>query len=236
MSEEKTPPAEWLSLSATAKLLGVHPSTVRLWSDKGLLPVHRTRGRHRRFKRSEILLWAQTARESPPLEAESIFQSVIRNVHMQVSEGRLEAEAWYQKLDEAARAQYRQSARSLFQGLMNYLASDGHEAALEAYAIGYEYASRARRYALTYTEATRAFLFFRNVLMDSVVQAYSQANIPSAKAWEEMLHKMHAFTDQILVSLLETYLLLDANSSAPNTPRLPSIERIALFDDLENAV
>ncbi|MBM3126742.1 MAG: MerR family DNA-binding transcriptional regulator, partial [Chloroflexi bacterium] len=35
---------EWLSLSDTAKVLGVHPSTVRLWSDKGLLPTHKTQG------------------------------------------------------------------------------------------------------------------------------------------------------------------------------------------------
>ena len=42
---------EWLSLSDAAKLLGVHPSTVRLWSDKGALPVHKTQRGHRRYKR-----------------------------------------------------------------------------------------------------------------------------------------------------------------------------------------
>ena len=54
---------EWLSLSDAAKLLGVHPSTVRLWSDKGVLPTHRTSGGHRRYRRNEVLLWAKTARE-----------------------------------------------------------------------------------------------------------------------------------------------------------------------------
>lgn len=34
---------EWLSLSDAAEVLGVHPSTVRLWSDKGVLPVHKLR-------------------------------------------------------------------------------------------------------------------------------------------------------------------------------------------------
>lgn len=203
---------EWLSLSSAAEILGVHPSTVRLWSDKGLLPVHRTCGGHRRYRRSEVLLWAQTAREKRTVEAEDMLQSVVRNVRMQVSEGRLEAEAWYQKLDEAARTQYRQGARSLFQGLMTYLANDGQEAASEAYAIGYEYASRARRYTLSYVDAAQAFMFFRNVLMDSVVKVYSEANIPSGTAWENMLHKMHAFTDQILISLLETYLALETNT------------------------
>ncbi len=203
---------EWLTLSGAARLLGVHPSTVRLWSDKGLLPVHRTKGGHRRFKRSDVELWAKTQRETRTVQPDDMIQSVVRNVRMQITEGRLEAEAWYQKLDDEARVQYRASSRSLFQGLMAYLSSDGQEAATEAFAIGYEYASRARRYNLSYVDATRAFMFFRNALIESVIKVYSEANIFSGKAWEEVLRKMHTFTDQILVSLLDTYQSLqDAN-------------------------
>ena len=207
---------EWLSLSAAAELLGVHPSTVRLWSDKGLLPVHRTKGGHRRYKRSEVLLWAQTSREVRTVQPEDMLQSAIRNVRVQVTEGKLEAESWYQKLDSDARIQYRQSARSLFQGLMNYLASTNEDAATEAFAVGYEYASRARRYNLSYVDATRAFLFFRNVLLESVMAVYREANIQAGKAWEEMLQRTHIFTDQILVSLLDTYQALENNSHGKN--------------------
>jgi len=203
---------EWLSLGGAAELLGVHPSTVRSWSDKGLLPVHRTKGGHRRYKRSEVMLWSQTAREVRQVGPDDMVRSVVRNVRVQISEGRLEAEEWYQKLDREARDQYRQSARSLFQGLMNYLASDREEAATEAYAIGYEYASRARRYGLSYVDAARAFLFFRNVLIESVVNVYRDARVPSGQAWEDMLHRIHAFTDEILISLLRTFQSLqDAN-------------------------
>jgi excisionase family DNA binding protein len=205
--------SEWLSLSAAAELLGVHPSTVRLWSDKGLLPVHRTKGGHRRYKRNEVLLWAQTAREVRTVQPEDMLQSAIRNVRVQITEGKLEAELWYQKLDDDARMQYRQSARSLLQGLMTYLASTNEDAASESFAIGYEYASRARRYNLSYVDAARAFMFFRNVLIESVMKVYSKANIPSGKAWEEMLHKIHTFTDQILISLLDTYQALETNSN-----------------------
>jgi len=203
---------EWLALSATAELLGVHPSTVRLWSDKGLLPVHRTKGGHRRYKRSEVELWAKTHHESRPVQPDDVIQSVVRHVRMQITEGRLAEEAWYQKLNDDARVQYRTSSRSLFQGLMAYLSSDDQEAASEAFAVGYEYASRARRNNLSYVDATRAFMFFRNALIESVVKVYSEANIPSGRAWEEMLHKIHTFTDQILISLLDTYQSLqDAN-------------------------
>lgn len=201
---------EWLTLSNAAKLLGVHPSTVRLWSDKGALPVHKTEGGHRRYKRGEILLWAETNSKSreEAIEPEGMMNEVVKNVRMQISEGRLQEESWYQKLDEDARVQYRMSARSLFQGLMTYVATNGKESATEAYAIGYEYASRARRYQLSYVDAAKAFLFFRDTLVESVIKVYTEANVPSRKA-TEIYAKMHTFTDDILVSLLETYSKLE---------------------------
>lgn len=201
---------EWLSLSDAATLLGVHPSTVRLWSDKGLLPVHKTQGGHRRYKRGEILLWSESNSKSreEALEPEGMMQEIVKNVRIQISEGRLQEETWYQKLDEDARAQYRMSARSLFQGLMIYVATNGREAETEAYAIGYEYASRARRYSLSYVDAAKAFLFFRDTLVESFIKVYTEANIPARRA-TEMYTRIHAFTDDILISLLETYRKLE---------------------------
>jgi excisionase family DNA binding protein len=199
---------EWLSLSDAARLLGVHPSTVRLWSDKGVLPVHRTQGGHRRYLRSEVILWSQTSNKSRAIEPESMMQEVVKNVRMQISEGRLQAEVWYEKLDDDARTQYRLSARSLFQGLMTYVATKGEEAESEAYAIGYEYASRARRYSLSYVDAVKAFLFFRDTLIESVIKVYGEAKVPAEQA-ADMYIKMHRFTDDILISLLQTYQKLE---------------------------
>ena len=193
---------EWLSLKGAANLLGVHPSTVRLWSNKGLLPVHLTQGGHRRYLRNEVELWKASRQQVEPGE---MIQIVIRNVRVQIAEGKLEAETWYQKLDAEARKQYRESARSLFHGLIAFM-SDGEKAAGESHAIGYEYASRARRYGLSYVDAARAFLFFRYALTESVVSVYRRANVSS----QDILYKIHTFTDQILISLLETYQKLES--------------------------
>ena len=201
---------KWLSLSGAAKVLGVHPSTVRLWSDKGILPVHKTQGGHRRYKPNEISLWAQSNHKPHEIEPERMMQEVTKNVRMQISEGRLQAEIWYQKLDEDARMQYRMSSRSLFHGLMTYMATEGADAESEAYAIGYEYASRAHRYSLNYVDAVRAFLFFRNTLIDSVIRVYQEANVPSGQT-AETFGKMYTFTDDILVSLLQTFQTLNAS-------------------------
>jgi excisionase family DNA binding protein len=202
---------EWLSLHEVAVLLGVHPSTVRIWSDKGLLPVYRTQGGHRRFKQNEVLLWANTSRNRQTLDPVDVVQAAVRNIRLRISEGRLEAESWYQKLDEAARTQYRQSAHPLLQGLIHYLVADDEGAASEAHSIGYEYASLARRHGLNTVDAARAFLFFRDVLLQSVIQVYQEANIPSGQAWGEILHRVNSFTDLILLELLETHRAMEKN-------------------------
>lgn len=203
------PKAEWLSVLQVAALIGVHPSTIRQWSDKGILPTHHTNGGHRRYRRAEIDLWRETAQpkqENDPLHA---IQAAIGQIRMQIGEGKLEAEPWYTRIDENARAQYRQSGILLVRGLMAYMVSEDSSDDGEAYALGYEYASRAHRYGLSAVDATHAFLFFRNTLLDALFAVYDQANVPPGPAWGRMLSKMHTFTDKILLHLLETYELME---------------------------
>jgi len=197
---------DWLTLSQVAGLLGVHPSTVRLWSDKGQIPVQRTQGNHRRYLRTEVELWAKTARQTENLEPANVVQHALGNMRFRIAENNLESESWYHKLNDDARLQYRMSGRILVQGLSNFLVSQAEDAMTEAHAIGYEYASRGRTCNLDSVDAVRAFLFFRNVLLQSIIDVYQEARIPSGTAWSEMLHKVHSFTDNILISLLETYL------------------------------
>lgn len=57
-----------LTLEDTARVLGVCPTTVRRYTNRGLLPHHRTVGQQRRFRLSDVLgfLEQQTARGPAP--------------------------------------------------------------------------------------------------------------------------------------------------------------------------
>lgn len=204
--------ADWLSLSDVAEKLGVHPSTVRLWSNKGALPTHRTSGGHRRYLLHEVELWMNATREKQVVEPGDALQNAIGKIRLRVSEGQLEAEAWYQKLDADARAQYRMSGAALVRGLIGFLSRETEDESSEATALGYEYASRARRYELNSVEATQAFLFFRNAILEALVTAYEEARIPPGLAWGRLLTRLHRFTDRVLVSLLQTYQALEGRS------------------------
>jgi excisionase family DNA binding protein len=199
-------PGEWLSLSEAADILGVHPSTVRSWANRGDFPVHRTEGGHRRFRRADLELWMQSQKDDRPFEPASVSQSVLRRTRMHISEGHLESEAWYSKLDDEARKQYRLSGRALLQGLITHLNSEGEDGMeAEARSLGYEYASRGRTYGLSSVEATHAFLFFRNTFLESMLNEFESSGIRSPQVWADMYQKINAFTDQILITLLETY-------------------------------
>ena len=71
--------------------------------------------------------------------------------------------------------------------------------------MGYEYASRGRRCNLSSSEATRALLFFRNLLQESMLNMYEAAAVRSPHAWSNMFRRINAFTDHIMITLLETY-------------------------------
>ena len=200
---------DWLRLSEIAKKLGVHPSTVRNWADQGKIPFHRTQGGHRRFKSSEVDSWLQSQQASVPNEVSLILQDAIKRMRVQISESHLEAESWYQKLDQEARSKYRQSGRHLMQGLITFLTTDGDETDAEARSLGYEYATRGRRYELNISDATKAFLFFHNTLLDALLTVYETASIRSPIVLSNMFRKINTFTDRILITIMETYEAFD---------------------------
>jgi hypothetical protein len=147
----------------------------------------------------------QSRRKNRPDEASLVVQNALKKTRVQISEGGLEAEGWYRKLDREARDKYRQSGRHLMQGLIAYLSADGDEADAEARSLGYEYATRGRRYELSVSDATQAFLFFRNTLLDALLGIYEAAVVRSPETLSGMFRRINAFTDRILITIMETY-------------------------------
>lgn len=193
---------EWLNLSEAAEILGVHPSTVRLWADKGEIPAHRTAGGHRRFRRAEIETWASARREARQPVGHVIVQNALGRTRLQMAEGRLRDQAWYARLDEARRLEFRESGRRLLGALMRYLGDD--EAALaEAAALGHEYQRLGRSAGLSLGETVRLFQFFADFLYDSVLDVYQASGLRAAREWAQMHRRVTAFTNAVLIGLVD---------------------------------
>jgi len=203
---------EWLTLGEVAQLLGVHPSTVRNWADAGKIPVHRTQGGHRRFRRTEVEIWLQSKElDGGKQQVEQLLQDALKYIRWLISEGELNQQSWFQKLDGEAREAYRQAGQALIHGMLAYLTGQESDVA-EAHSLGYEYATRARQFDLSAEEALDAFLFFRNAFLESLLRASEAAAIHSAAAWSLLTRRMMTFTDHVLRSLIRTYVALSEHS------------------------
>lgn len=204
---------EWLSLREAADLLGMHPATVRLWADRNELPSRRTNGGHRRFRRADIeaRLHHETERRPGP-SAQLLVQSVLGRVRFAFTDGTLSAFSWYARFNEAARDAYRSLGRRVLELLLRALTDTTSDEDLraEALQIGKAYGSITRESHVPVADAVRAFLYFRSLVDESVLQL---AQVQGSRdrdhqdiPWAESLYQIQTLTNEILPALIEAAL------------------------------
>ncbi len=205
LAEQKQEQGEqFLSLGEAAQALGVHPSTIRMWSDQGRIPVYRTQGGHRRYRVSEIRLWQQRLEESGEA-AERALRLAMVNARRLVEESQLQTEPWYRVLEPTAREQVRTEGLAIADGLAWHLTSDLAHQEETAQSIGRAFAGGCRRLGMSRIEASQAFLYFRCVLLDALMAMGDDARAVAPCAWAEMLRKTADFTDEALLAFLTGY-------------------------------
>ncbi len=204
-----TPPGDdWLSLRQVADMLGMHPATVRLWADRNELPSRRTNGGHRRFRRVDIEAHLrQEAERKPHPAAQLLVQSVLGRVRFAFTDGTLDTLPWYQHFNEAARDAYRSLGRRMLELLLRALTDStvSDDLRRDAVQLGNEYGTITCTAHVPVADAVRAFLYFRNIVDESVLQlaevrgTRDHQDVP----WAESLRQIQALTNEILPALIE---------------------------------
>lgn len=203
-------PADLLSLQQASQLLGVHPATVRLWADQGKLKSLRTAGGHRRFARQDVstLLSRQnTTHTSSEKNAQLIVHSALGRTRMELTGGGMTAQSWYQHYDEKTREQHRQLGRHLLGLTLHYLNRPNERVQIlqDARKVGSEYGSITQQQDLSLADAMRAFLYFRDFLLESVLQM--RAAVGARTNEDDLLtyRLINEFANEVLVALVSTY-------------------------------
>ena len=198
--------SEWVSLREAADMLGVHPATVRNWADKGDLPSRRTPGGHRRFRRGDLLRYAETQGEWQPAEVQVILQSALGQTRIQVGEGTLVHVPWYEAMGDATRDEMRHQGRRVLEELRKYIGNGAQDEALSAaITLGKDYASVLSADGLTLPQAARGFFYFSDFVINSVL-TWSEITPPrSTSEWSTMLRQINTFINAMLLSIIEYY-------------------------------
>jgi excisionase family DNA binding protein len=199
--------SEWVSLRQAAEILGVHPATVRNWADKGDLPSRRTPGGHRRFRRGDLLHYAEMQGELQPLEAQLIIQNALGHTRMQVGGGTLTNMNWYENIREKTRGSLRQEGLRTLEALRKYLATGAPDDQLSpAISIGQSYAVLLSGEGLKLPDAVRGFFYFSDFVINSILtwsEITPQRN--TMADWGNLLRQVNTFINTILLSIIEYY-------------------------------
>jgi excisionase family DNA binding protein len=198
---------DWINLSEAADLLGVHPATVRSWGDKGELPMQRTPGGHRRFRRLDVEARAETTDRSQSSGVQLVVQNMVGRARLELTDGALNDEIWYQRLDETARQQLRQIGHQLVQLFQQYFTqtTDLPAARAEAKAIGQNYERLGRESGLSLVETTRAYLYFREFLSQTVYDMAETMGTQGPIHWGQIHQKIITITNEVLLALVAAY-------------------------------
>ncbi|MCA1553422.1 MAG: helix-turn-helix domain-containing protein [Chloroflexi bacterium] len=199
-----------ITLRQASALLGVHPSTVRAWANQGKLKAVRTAGGHRRFSAKEVhaLAGGHELAEQHHDDAQLIMHSALGRARMAVGDGNLTAQGWYRLYDERTREQHREMGRRLLGLMMHYLNAQGDDTQTtrilrEARKLGSAYGAIATQQGLALSDAMRAFLFFRDFLLESVIQ---MREVVGASANSLATYRLiNQFANEVLIAMVARY-------------------------------
>lgn len=209
MADEQSRASErWLTLSAAARYVGVHPSTLRDWAERGLVAHLRTPGGHRRFAEADLGAFVAANRHASvalvPLEpgVRELEDRTLRQIHHDVPPDA----PWRGAHDPAGMEQKREQGRRLLGLALQYVSRQSGRATVvaEAEEIGREYGRDAVLRHISLPETVRAFAFFRDSLI--------RATRPTAAAIEQIdaedvriHHDLRVFLDVVFYAMLAAF-------------------------------
>ena len=196
---------EWYSLGEASRLLGVHPATVRQWSDEGKLGAFRTPGGHRRFSRDEI----DRLLGSSPVRGAGLASYVVDVTVERTRQGLPEALAhatWAQHMPEDDRARWRVAGRGLV-ALVAQLATQSElsdEQRATALAFGRDYGRTMARAQQALPDAVLAFLFFRDSLLETVLQLPETTGLQRS-AMLQIVARVNGLLNSVLRAMMDAF-------------------------------
>ena len=197
--------AAWLTLGEASTLLGVHPATVRQWSDEGKLDAFRTPGGHRRFARADI----ERLLRMHPVRGHGLTTYLVNEAVERTRRSLPEALAqapWAQHLQEDQRARWRDAGRGLL-SLVAGLAARAELSAAQCEAaldFGRDYGRMMAGAGHSLPDAVLAFLFFRDFLLETVLQLPETSGLDRDQT-VAIVKRVNALLNSVLCEMMRVF-------------------------------
>ncbi|MDW8058559.1 MAG: helix-turn-helix domain-containing protein [Thermomicrobium sp.] len=220
-------PDRWLSIDEAARLLGVGQSTLRRWSDAGLVPVYRTAGGHRRYREADLLAMLRSeARPRRRLSRKALTDLSYSLYHSQLMT-QVSSRPWYRRYQPEHLAELRTLGRQLVDLAFRIVNRAVDRASLieTGRAIGRRYGELGAAAGLSPAEAVEAFLAFRAPTYVAITQFAEREGIPTRRVLR-LLSELTMVLDEVLLATVGTLTELSRQPTGGRTvTREASTER-----------
>lgn len=195
----------WLTLGEAAQFLGVHPSTVRRWTDSGDLRCIRTPGGHRRFLEGDLHQFVSSHKKSDVVAASNaLAATMIRRTRREMANEDVAQRRWWIAFDESERAVRRESGRRLLGLAIRYTSrTTGRDAVLdEGRTIAWDYGQDAAQRSMSLADVAQALLFFREML----IRAARPSSSSSHDAEDAHIRRsLQEYLDAVFCAAMDAY-------------------------------
>ena len=193
-----------LSITKAAKILGVHPLTLRNWSEKGQISFYRTPGGHRRFRQQDLvdfLTGMSQHTDAKEIALVTTTHQALRRVLDKPSPTPMVVQpVWQQNLSEQQRATMRGLGKRLLGMTLHYAAGTAGDSTLEnGRELGEDYGRAVRNFGWSITEAVATFNFFRDSVIDST---FAGQHADTAQA--QLYQRLNQFFNEVMLAMIQT--------------------------------
>lgn len=218
---------QWIALDEASRILGISATTLRRWSDAGVIETFVTPGGHRRFSLRAVhaLLPGTTAR--PTMERLGETPERIARAYRHAAAGT--SLPWVSELDEGQRSAFREHGRIIAVEIIAALdaaTETDREAHLQtASEAAAEYGVAAAIGGMPISVTVEAFLRFRRPFVDELIAVARRRGLETREATSLLRSAADAF-DQLLVATIrahEAAIGEPAPADDPMSYALPSL-------------
>jgi excisionase family DNA binding protein len=210
----------WIGLEEASRLLGVSATTVRRWSDAGMVETFVTPGGHRRFDADSVRKLLPGRGGRPTMERLGETPERISRAYRRASERN--ALPWIGALDEGQRNAFREHGQAIARELLARLdaptESDRAAHLAVASAAAAEYGVAAASRGVTPAATVQTFLQFRRPFLLELVSVARRRGL-DVTATTDLVGRASDAVDELLVATMRGYEEAKSGSAQPLTAR-----------------
>lgn len=194
----------WLSIDEAARLLGVGQSTLRRWSDAGLVPVYRTAGGHRRYREADLLAVLKSEARPRRRLSRKALTDLSYSLYQSQLLSQVTTRPWYARYRPEHLDELRTLGRQLLDLTFRIVnrAVDRASLVRAGRAIGQRYGEVSAAAGLSPAEAVEAFLAFRVPTYVAIAQFAEREEIPTRRVLR-VLSELTMVLDEVLLATVQ---------------------------------